>query len=93
MKNKMTGDFIYEALISELSHWIDNCDSDKYNLLYDYIYNIAYEQWVNPDWTPAYVVDNLVVNWDYSYEGDSRYDDLLESWDYAFKWDWIILVW
>ena len=93
MKNKMTWEFVYEALLRELNDRKDNCDTDKYNLLYDYIYEIAHDQWVNPNRTPAYVIDNLIVNWDYAYEWDSRYDELLESWDYSYKWDWIIFIW
>jgi hypothetical protein len=39
----MTGDFVYEALTKELRDWIDNCDTDKYNCILDYIEKIAYE--------------------------------------------------
>ena len=58
----MTGDFVYEALLKELLDRRDNIDRDKYNLLYDYIRDIAYEMGVSGDETPAWIVDNLVVN-------------------------------
>ena len=49
----MTGDFVYEALLKELLDRRDNIDRDKYNLLYDYIRDIAYEMGVSGDETPA----------------------------------------
>lgn len=88
----MTGDFVYEALLKELIDWRDNCDNDKYNLIYDYIRDIAYEMWVRGDETPAWIVDNLVVNWDFCYEWDDNYKRALRTGNYQMKWDWIILL-
>lgn len=88
----MTGDFVYEALLKELLDRRDNIDRDKYNLLYDYIRDIAYELWVSGDETPAWIVDNLVVNWDYAYEWDDNYKRALRTGNYQMKGDWIILI-
>ena len=88
----MTGDFVYEALLKELLEWRDNIDRDKYNLLYDYIRDIAYELGVSGDETPAWIVDNLVVNWDYAYEWDDNYERALRTGNYQMKGDWIILI-
>lgn len=88
----MTGDFVYEALLRELLDRRDNIDRDKYNLLYDYIRDIAYEMWVSGDETPAWIVDNLVVNWDYAYEWDDAYKRALRTGNYQMKGDWIILI-
>jgi hypothetical protein len=49
----MTGDFVYEALISELEQWKNNCDDEKYDVVYDYLEDVAYEIGVSPDDTPA----------------------------------------
>ena len=88
----MRGDFIYEALLKELLDRRDNCDNDKYNLIYDYIRDIAYETGVSGDETPAWIVDNLIVNWDFAYEWDDMYERALETRNYTKKGDWIILL-
>ena len=58
----MTGQFVYDALIKELEERKDNCDTEKYNCVLDYIEHIAYETGVSGDDTPAGIVDNLIVN-------------------------------
>lgn len=88
----MRGDFVYEALLKELLDRRNNCDDDKYNLIYDYIRDIAYEIGVSGDETPAWIVDNLIVNWDFVYEWSSDYERALKSGDYARKGDGIILL-
>ena len=88
----MRGDFVYEALLKELLDRRDNCDDDKYNLVYDYIWDIAYEIGVSGDETPAWIVDNLIVNGDYVYEWDRDYERALETGDYTRKGDGIILL-
>ena len=49
----MRGDFVYEALLKELLDRRDNCNDEKYNLVYDYIWDIAYEIGVDGNETPA----------------------------------------
>lgn len=88
----MTGDFVYEALIKELSERKNNCNDNKYNLILDYIRDIAYDLGVSGDDTPAWIVDNLVVNWDFAYEGDDAYERALETGNYRRKGDGIILL-
>jgi len=88
----MTGDFVYEALYKELRDWVDNCDTDKYNCILDYIEKIAYEIGVRGDDTPASIVDNLVVNGDFIREGQDWYEERLESGEYSQKGDGIILI-
>jgi hypothetical protein len=48
--------------------------------------------WVSGDETPAWIVDNLVVNWDFCYEWDDNYKRALRTGNYQMKWDWIILL-
>ena len=88
----MRGDFVYEALLKELLDRRDNCNDDKYNLVYDYIRDIAYEIGVSGDETPAWIVDNLIVNGDYVYEWSDDYERALETGDYIKKGDGIILL-
>ncbi len=88
----MRGDFVYEALLKELLDRRDNCNDEKYNLVYDYIRDIAYEIGVSGDETPAWIVDNLIVNWDFAYEWDDMYKRALERDEYTKKGDGIILL-
>ena len=88
----MRGDFVYEALLKELLDRRDNCNDEKYNLVYDYIRDIAYEIGVDGNETPAWIVDNLIVNGDYAYEWDDNYERALETGDYIKKGDGIILL-
>ena len=88
----MTGDFVYKALTKELRDWVDNCDTDKYNCILDYIDKIAYEMGVNGNDTPAWIIDNLVVNGDFVREGEDLYDERLQSGDYLQKGDGILLI-
>lgn len=88
----MTGDFVYEALTKELRDRYDNCDTDKYNCILDYIDRIAYEMGVNGNDTPAWIIDNLVVNGDFVREGEDLYEERLQSGDYLQKGDGILLI-
>ena len=88
----MRGDFVYEALLKELLDRRDNCNDEKYNLVYDYIWDIAYEIGVDENETPAWIVDNLIVNGDFVYEWDDYYERALESGNYRKKGDGIILL-
>ena len=89
----MTGDFVYEALVRELEQRDWQIDSDKYNVVLDYLWDVAYELWVSEDDTPAGIVDNIVINWDFAYEGEDRYERCLRNWDYAKAWDGILFLW
>lgn len=88
----MTWDFVYEALYKELRDRYDNCDTDKYNLILDYIDRIAYEMGVSGDQTPAWIVDNLVVNGDFVREWDDRRDEIVASREYQILGDGILLL-
>lgn len=95
----MTWDFVYYALLDSLDKWRNNLDTPKFNLIFDFLDELAYSIGVSENDTPDSIIDNIVVNWDYAYEWEERYNELLESWDYLFKswdyfeeWTWIILV-
>ena len=90
----MTGDFVYEALVLALEQWKStDIDDDKYNLVYDYLEEIAYNLWVDENDSPDSIVDNLIINGDYAYEWEERYERAIRNCEYTAKGDGIVLLW
>ena len=42
--------------------------------------------------TPAWIIDNLVVNWDFVREWEDAYERALENENYLKKGEWILLI-
>jgi hypothetical protein len=61
--------------------------------VYDYLEDVAYEIGVSPDDTPAWIVDNIIINGDFAYEWEDRYERALRHWDYVKQWDGILFLW
>ena len=61
-------------------------------MIYDYIRDIAYEMGVSGNETPAWIIDNLVVNWDFVREWEDAYERALENENYLKKGEWILLI-
>ena len=92
MGEEIRGDFVYEALVRELEQRENQIDRDKYNVILDYLWDVAYDLGVMTSDTPALIVDNIVVNGDFAYEGEKRYEECLESWDYVKEWEGILYL-